>query len=159
MNLESELRRVFGEEQVIVLVSGGRDYTDDKRINSILDLVHKTLGIELLIEGACPVGDGGADERARKWAKRNEVNSFSVPAKAKKYGWPSCGPKRNEEMGFLGGINKHMDSLWILFPGGRGTESARKVAIAEGYTRLEIGYGGEDKLFEGFKVTKGEDAA
>lgn len=151
------LKELF-PERVVCAVSGGRDYTDDKRLISTLDFIHKTVGIELLLEGGCPVGDGGADERARKWAKKNEINCLSVPAKPSKYRWPAAGPKRNAEIGYLLGERRKIgnDALWILFPGGRGTASAREVAAENGITRYEVGYGYGDELIEGWVPSNGE---
>jgi hypothetical protein len=113
-------------------VSGGRDYTDDATLNGVLDRIHAKQPITLLIEGGCPVGDGGADERARKWAKRNEVNCLSVPAKVKKHRWPAAGPRRNDEMAGFGA------DLWVLFPGGRGTASAKETARLFGIKIHEV---------------------
>lgn len=122
-------------EGLIVAVSGGRDYRDDAKIASVLGRLHKERGIQLLIEGECPVGDGGADERARKWAKKNEVNYMGIPPKAKKYGWPAAGPARNQEMASC------KPDVWVLFPGGRGTASAKQCAVACGAEIIEVSYG------------------
>jgi hypothetical protein len=121
-----------------VAVSGSRTYSDVSRANQILDDVHKQRWIKLLIEGACPhesetdEPDGGLDEIARLWAKRNEVNSLSVPPKSKRIPWPGCGPARNREMAHFN------PQVWILFPGGSGTQSAREIAMEFHITRLEL---------------------
>lgn len=146
--MAAKLKRLF-VRPAVVAVSGGRDYKSDTFINHTLDFVNEHVGIRLLIEGGCPVGDGGADERARKWAKRNEVNCLSVPAKSKQYGWPACGPKRNHEIGEM------KPELWVLFPGGKGTLSARKVAEEKGIARIEIA-NELAYLIEGWLVTSGE---
>lgn len=119
---------------VIVVVSGGRDYRDDAKVAAVLGRLHKDRVIQLLIQGECPVGDGGADERARKWAKKNEVNYMGIPPKVKKYGWPTAGPARNQEMGSL------KPDVWVLFPGGRGTASAKECALACGAEIIEVEY-------------------
>lgn len=128
------MSELTSKEKLIVAVSGGRDYKDDAKIDGVLTKLHRERGIELLIEGGCPVGDGGADERSRKWAKRNEVNCISVPPKSKLFGWPSCGPRRNQEMGSM------KPEVWVLFPGGKGTASARECALACGAELIEVGY-------------------
>lgn len=110
----------------IVAVSGGRDYTDEDHIFEVLDGIHGSRDITLLIEGGCPVGDGGADARARLWAAAREVNCLTIPPKALKHRWPSAGPYRNREMA------EHKPHLWVLFPGGRGTRSAKEIAAAHG---------------------------
>lgn len=156
-SIGDRLKELF-PDGVVCAVSGGRDYTDDKRLIATLDFIHKTVGIELLLEGGCHVGDGGADERARKWAKKAEVNCLSVPAKSKRNGWPSAGPKRNAEMAYLMGERKKVgnDALWVFFPGGKGTASAKNIAAENGITRYVVGYGYADELIEGFAVNSGE---
>lgn len=114
----------------VVAVSGGRDYWNKDLIYRVLDETHAEIPITLLIEGECP--DGGADEVSRLWAKAREVNYMGVPPKVKRYGWPAAGPKRNHEMADM------KPDLWVLFPGGRGTDSARKIAKACGIERLEV---------------------
>jgi hypothetical protein len=135
VSLTEQLAGIDGP--AIVAVSGGRDYTDDAKLNFVLSEIHRLVGIELLIEGGCPAGDGGADERARKWAKKNEVNCLSVPPKAKKHRWPAAGPIRNAEVGSM------KPNVWVLFPGGRGTDSARRVAAEHGIRTIEVGYSDE----------------
>lgn len=116
----------------VVAVSGGRDFKDTARVWSVLDEIHAEREITLLIEGECPAGDGGADERSRTWAKARQVNYMGIPPKQKKYGWPKCGPMRNEEMG------QFSPHLWVLFPGGRGTDSARRIAAQLGIKQHEV---------------------
>lgn len=116
----------------IVAISGGRYYRDKETAWSVLDKVHQERGIRLLIQGECPVEDGGADELARRWAISRQVNYVGIPPKVNQYGWPSAGPMRNEEMARL------KPALWILFPGNKGTDSARKIAEREGIEVLEV---------------------
>jgi hypothetical protein len=124
-------------EQLIVAVSGGRDYTDANKVNEVLSKIHRERGIELIVEGGCPVkrNGGGADGLARKWAEANEVNCLTIPPKSKRFGWPACGPIRNQE------ISRCKIELWVLFPGGRGTASAAEVAKQAGIETLVVTYG------------------
>lgn len=122
-----------------VAVSGSRSYADIARVAAVLDDVQKQRGIKLLIEGACPFKnsdlggiDGGLDEIARLWAKKNEVNSLSLPPKSKRIPWPGCGPARNRE------IAHFQPQVWILFPGASGTQNAREMAMEFKVTRLEV---------------------
>jgi hypothetical protein len=128
---------VTEEPQLIVAVSGGRDYTDAGKVNEVLGKLHSERGIALIIEGGCPVkrNGGGADGLARKWAEANEVNCLTIPPKSKRFGWPSCGPIRNQEM------SRMKPELWVLFPGGRGTASAAEVAQQAGIETLVVKYG------------------
>lgn len=124
-------------EQLIVAVSGGRDYSDANKVNEVLGKIHRERGIELIVEGGCPIkrNGGGADGLARKWAEANEVNCLTIPPKSKRFGWPACGPIRNQEM------CRMKPELWVLFPGGRGTASAAEVAKQAGIETLVVTYG------------------
>lgn len=104
---------------IIVAVSGGRSYADTKRVFDVLDTLHKSRPIGLLIEGGCPVGDGGADTCARRWAVSRQVNCLTIPPKSNLHHWPAAGPLRNKEMA------SWKPDVWVLFPGGKGTQSAR----------------------------------
>jgi hypothetical protein len=115
-----------------VAVSGGRDYADKETLWGVLDNINETRGIATIFEGACPVDQGGADELARLWAKARQVNCVSVPAKPRVHKWPAAGPIRNREIGSL------KPELWVLFPGGRGTNSARKIAQEIGCEIYEV---------------------
>lgn len=123
--------------KLVVAVSGGRDYTDARKLNAVLDKLHTEQGIELLIEGGCPVkrNDGGADGLARKWAEANEVNCLTIPPKSRIYGWPSCGPIRNAE------IARCKPDKWVLTPGGKGTLSAASEAEKAGIEIVRVSYG------------------
>ena len=93
---------------IVVIVSGGREYGDIPRIWKLLDEIHKTRGIELIVTGACKYG--GADLHAENWAKDREVNYLGIPAKFDKEG-PSGGPQRNRWMA------KHCNAdMVICFP-------------------------------------------
>lgn len=118
---------------VIVAVSGGRDYGDRDKVYSVLDGIHKARTIELLIQGQCY--KGGADRLAEDWAQSREVNCMSIPAKTKKHGFKSAGPIRNEEIGSC------KPCIWVLFPGGAGTASAKRCAEACGAEIIEVTYG------------------
>lgn len=117
---------------MIVAVSGGREYRDAVSLYFWLDHIHKLVDITLLIQGQCPVGDGGCDELARRWAESRQVNCLSVPPKVAKHRWPAAGPKRNEE------IARMHPRLWVFFPGGAGTDNARKVAKTYSIKPFEV---------------------
>ena len=119
----------------IVAVSGGRQYRDRERVFAVLDRVHKTSTIDLLIQGECT--SGGADLYARLWAKAREVNSLSIPAKWLRFpdnpDWRyRAGPVRNFEM------STWKPDLWIFFPGGSGTEDAFGVARRANIKRRRV---------------------
>lgn len=117
---------------IVVAASGGRYYNDAEHVEDVLGTIHRLWVIRLIIEGECPTARGGLDELARLWAKRNEVNCLGVPPKVKKFGWPIAGPKRNGEMGALS------PNVWVLFPGGPGTQNAGDVARACNIPCIEV---------------------
>ncbi len=122
----------------IIAVSGGRDYNDAHTLSNVMDSVHAIYNLWLVIQGECHVGNGGADNMVRLWAKAREINCLSIPAKPNKYGWPAAGPKRNEEMADLCFPDFRLSpDYWLLFPGGRGTKSAENIARANGIEVLE----------------------
>lgn len=94
-----------------VLVCGGRDYDDEARLFSTLDVAHAANPIILLIHG----GASGADDLAGKWARH-----VGVPWKAYAAYWKTegkaAGPKRNQRM-----LDESDPHLVIAFPGGAGT--------------------------------------
>jgi hypothetical protein len=122
----------------VIAVSGGRDYKDRTTLFNVMDSVHAIYNVFLVIQGECHVGDGGADELARLWAKAREINCLSIPAKPNRYGWPAAGPKRNEEMADLCMSDFRISpDYWLIFPGGRGTKSAENIARANAIEVLE----------------------
>ncbi len=122
----------------ILAVSGSRDYADRTTLFNVMDSVHAIYRLFLVIQGECHVGHGGADELTRLWAKSRQINCLSVPAKSNLYGWPAAGPKRNEEMADLCFPDFRLSpDYWLLFPGGRGTESAKNIAKASAIEVLE----------------------
>lgn len=118
---------------IIVAVSGGRDYADRGALWRALDQLNERARIGLVIQGECTTG--GADELARLWAKARDVNCLSVPAKWR-HG-PGAGPIRNHAIGVM------RPDVWLLAPGGKGTASARSVAIRNKIKRIELEPGHE----------------
>jgi hypothetical protein len=95
-----------------VLVCGGRNYSDGKRVFSILSEIHKKeRRILTIIHG----GATGADTLAGEWAAANEVIAIRVPAQWSVHG-RSAGPKRNDYM-----LREFKPDLVVAFPGGDGT--------------------------------------
>lgn len=93
-----------------VIVCGGRDYTDRKRLESVLNGLQ--LGAhDLLIQG----GARGADTFANEWAKRRGVPRAEFPANWTGEG-RAAGGLRNQRM-----LDVAMPDLVVAFPGGPGT--------------------------------------
>jgi hypothetical protein len=105
---------------ITVLVTGGRDYSDNKEVNKVLDKIHQTDGIKLLIHWAAR----GADFLADVWGLKNKIKIKRYQADWKKHG-KAAGPIRNELMLT---DNKDID-LIVAFPGGKGTDNMIKLAL------------------------------
>lgn len=119
----------------IVLVTGGRDYNDRKRVYDVLDDLHARVDITEIWHGACPVGTGGADILAEDWAKSREIDYRGFPAKFKTEG-PSGGPQRNGRM--VRKLDSHAkgircEGIIVAFPGGTGTANCVKYAKQWGF--------------------------
>lgn len=114
-----------------VLVCGGRDYRDRRRVFDTLDAVQFVEPITELIHGAAR----GADTLADEWAKARGVKRTPVPAKW--YPQPGqldrgAGPKRNRQMLTL------QPDLVVAFPGGTGTADMADISEAAGVLVLKI---------------------
>lgn len=103
-----------------VLVCGGRDYADKRRVDQVLqDEVDRTRGDLIIICGYDPDNARfqGADELAFKWARERRIPCFPFPAPWSKHG-RAAGPLRNRRMRDCG-----RPTRGIAFPGGAGTAS------------------------------------
>lgn len=107
---------------MIIIVCGGRDFTDFRFLFKSLDRLHKDRPITRIIEGGQRTRDkhtreivGGADYWAMRWAKRNQI-----PCTMERADWDAhkkaAGPIRNQLM-----IDKHQPELVVAFEGGNGT--------------------------------------
>lgn len=94
-----------------IIVTGGRNFINRRRIFSELDRIHLATTITQLVEG----GAIGADRLAREWAHTRSVSTVTCPANWARYG-RSAGMIRNIQM--LEDFPTHMI---VAFPGGRGT--------------------------------------
>ena len=116
---------------MIVLVCGGRDFTDRDLVYRTMDKVlDKYPDGLLLVTGAAP----GADTLAEEWCKAREVMYLGVPARWKKYG-RSAGPQRN----------KLMRDMWepkacVAFKGGDGTKGMIKLMREVGIEPWLVGW-------------------
>lgn len=113
-----------------ILVCGGRNYKDQDKVNLILNKIHDDAGITCIVQG----GAKGADELAKNWAERHNIECKEYKADWDAYG-RSAGPIRNREM-----FNKEKPDMVVAFPGGKGT--AHMASIAEGKVPvIKVGYG------------------
>jgi hypothetical protein len=96
---------------IVVLVCGGRDFTDQRAVSRALNKLHILNTVVRVVQG----GAAGADECARRWAQDQEVLCDEYPAEWKRLG-PAAGPHRNQNM-----LEHAKPDCVLAFPGGRGT--------------------------------------
>lgn len=98
---------------LIVIVSGGRDYMGHKQVFDALDRCSP----DIVVQGGCRTG---ADAFARDWAIRNGAQVVTFHANWKVLG-SKAGPIRNRMMARFSGASRA-----LIFPGGRGTASCER---------------------------------
>jgi hypothetical protein len=129
----------------LVLVCGGRDYSQRPVVFHVLDEIHAQRTIRTLCHGACGVNASkvsypkapahllrGADRWAQEWSDANQVPVVQYPAMWSFYG-PSAGPRRNYRM-----LREFKPDLVVAFPGGRGTAGMVEIARHAGVEVVEI---------------------
>ena len=111
-----------------LLVCGGRNFTDQEALFNLLDTIHTTTPITLIIEG----GARGADIMGRAWAILNEVEYKTFKPDWDKYG-KSAGFKRNTEM-----LDFGPDAV-LATPGGNGTADTVRKATSRNIKVIQLG--------------------
>lgn len=111
-----------------VLVCGGRNYRDADRFGVVMNKLHDSIGISLIIQG----GAKGADDLAYAWAHLNGVEQQQFDADWENLG-SFAGPARNKRM-----IEEGRPDFVVAFPGGRGTADMVKKARKAGVEVYEI---------------------
>lgn len=117
---------------MIVLVTGGRDYTDAESLESALS----TLSPSIIMHGAAR----GADRIADAWARRHRVTVKAFPANWAEEG-PSAGPRRNAAM-----LAASQPDIVLAAPGGRGTADMVRRATRAGVEVRHVTPTGLDAL-------------
>lgn len=100
-----------------IIVCGGRDYNNQKTVNTVLYAIHMKNPITEIIEG----GASGADTCARNFANKAGIKVTTVPAKWKELG-NYAGFYRNNQMADM------KPDLVVAFPGGKGTAMMIQIA-------------------------------
>lgn len=108
--------------QVRVIVCGGRDFDDSKRLFGVLTTMHALFGFGVVIHGAAR----GADMLADKWARERRIAVEPFPARWTQFG-NRAGPIRNAEM-----LKRARPDMVIAFPGGTGTAHMCRIANDRG---------------------------
>lgn len=109
-----------------LLVCGGRDYADRKRLFSVLDALQPYPTV--VIHGAAR----GADSLAGEWARVRDIAERPFPADWKTHG-KGAGFIRNRQM-----LIEGQPTFVVAFPGGRGTGNMIKLAKAAGVPVMEV---------------------
>jgi len=105
---------------VRVLVCGGRDYQDRKRLFAFLDALDPPASV--IIEGEAL----GADQLSALWPSSRGVKLMPFPADWSRHG-KSAGPIRNRQM-----LIEGRPDIVVAFPGGKGTANMIKQAVEAG---------------------------
>ena len=111
-----------------ILVTGGRDYSNQEMVNKILSKLNEFRGIEMIIEG----GARSADSLARNWTRENSIPVKTVYADWNRYG-KKAGPIRNQKM-----LDEEQPDYVLVFPGGRGTQHMKSIAQKVGVKIMEV---------------------
>lgn len=116
-----------------VLVCGGRDYYDYRKIDLSLADLDSAMDIDCIIQGEA----SGADKIAKHWAKYNGIPTADFPALWRMKGKynPKAGPERNQRM-----LDEGKPDLVVAFPGGTGTANMVELAQAAGVEVMKIGW-------------------
>ncbi len=103
---------------MIVLITGGRDYRNQREMFSVLDRLHAERGFTFLMHGDAR----GADQMSHRWAKKNGVQPVAFEAL-----WEAKGQKdgsaRNGRM-----LLFKVPDVVVAFTGGVGTANMMKRA-------------------------------
>jgi hypothetical protein len=104
---------------MIILVCGGRDFTD---YQMVCDTLSNIPDITRVVHGDAR----GADTLAGMWARANKITEAPYPANWTLHG-KSAGPKRNQQM-----LDSEPVDMVVSFPGGRGTADMVRRATQKG---------------------------
>lgn len=113
---------------MIVLITGGREYTNTKELFKALDRLHSEREFTYLVHGDAR----GADQMSHRWAKSRGVQPVAMEALWDVKG-RGAGPIRNQAMWDL-----FKPKLCVAFEGGRGTANMIKIAYAGGAEVIDV---------------------
>lgn len=108
------------EKGLVVLVCGGRTYSNVTRVYATLDQLNRDRAIGLIVQG----GAWGADRLAQVWAKERNVACRTFLLDWARYG-KRAGPLRNAQM-----LKEANPDIVVAFAGGLGTQHMMGLARA-----------------------------
>ena len=126
----------------VILVTGGRDFSDKKFLYKTLDNLHKKLRISKVIQGYAR----GADRLADSWARSRGISSsgatyYITDVDWRKLGY-AAGPLRNQRM-----LNSEPDIEYVVaFPGGTGTADMIERSVKAGKVILRANKKEQSKM-------------
>jgi len=113
---------------MIVLITGGRDYRNQREMFSVLDRLHAERKFTYLMHGDA----SGADQMSHRWAKKRGVQPVAFEAL-----WDANGNKdgnaRNGRM-----LDFMKPDVCIAFSGGRGTANMMRRAREAGVELIDV---------------------
>jgi len=109
-----------------ILVTGGRDYSDQARLFAELDAIHAKRAITVIIQGECHT-KVNADKLAKLWAHTRGICCIGIAAPWSTHG-KGAGPIRN---GWMLEYAGPIDAV-VEFPGSSGTANMCLQARAKG---------------------------
>lgn len=107
---------------MIVIVCGGRNFSDREHLFKTLDTLHEVHGFTLIVHGAAR----GADRLAGEWATARGIACEPVAVDWQTYGL-AAGPTRNRVM-----LRRFKPELVVAFDGGTGTDHMMRIAEKAG---------------------------
>lgn len=114
---------------MIVLVCGGRNFSDRKYLFQILDSINIRYGIETVIHG----GAAGADTLGGRWAIERDIDVRVYKADWKTHG-KAAGIIRNQRM-----LDDEKIDMVVAFLGGNGTQDMISRADKKGIKIMDYG--------------------
>ena len=116
-----------------ILVCGGRDYGDEKRVFDELDALDKQWRIELVIHGDARGADSLAELWSRERLRASTGRKYRVTSEEWRQLGRKAGPLRNQRM-----LDEQQPDLVLAFPGDTGTADMVRRAKAGDYAVQEV---------------------
>lgn len=127
-----------GQNNMIVAVTGGRDFKDKRVVNINLSAIHQFTPISWLVYGNA----SGADTLAASWASIRGIPLWPFDADWEGIDAPGAVIKKRKDGRLYNALAGHWRNIEMLdvakpklllsFPGGRGTAHCTKEAIKRG---------------------------
>lgn len=112
---------------MIVLITGGREYRNQREMFAVLDKLHAERKFTFLVHGDAR----GADHMAHRWAKKRGVQPVAMEALWDTEG-DASGTLRNARM-----LAFSKPDLVVAFSGGRGTANMMRIARKAGVELID----------------------